>query len=135
VEKKVVGDVKDIEQLASEKQLTSKVPQSEIIVTLKDKINKLLNQAPVMVFIKGSPEAPQCGFSKRLVDVLERYNVAYNSFNILADQEVREGLKDVSGWKTYPQLYVEGKLVGGIDIVEEMDDSGDFEAVVEKYHN
>ena len=88
-----------------------------------------------MTFIKGTPESPLCGFSKRLVDILERYNVNYNSFNILSNQEIREGLKEISGWKTYPQIYIEGKLVGGIDIIEELDEDNEFEDLISKYHN
>jgi Grx4 family monothiol glutaredoxin len=135
VDKKVLGDLKTLEELIAKKELTTKIPASEITVTIKDKIHKLLNQAPVMVFMKGTAEAPNCGFSKRLVDILDRYNVSFSTFNILADQEVREELKEISGWKTYPQMYVEGKLIGGIDIVEELDESNEFEDVIAKYHN
>jgi len=133
VDKIVLGDANAIEKFASTNQLVSKIPAGEVIQNLKDKIQKLFNQAPVMLFMKGNPEAPQCGFSKRIVEILNRYHVDFNSFNILSDQEIRDGIKDVSGWKTYPQLYVEGKLVGGIDIVEELDESNEFEELVEKY--
>lgn len=78
---------------------------------------KLVKAAPVMLFMKGTPAAPQCGFSRTLVGLLREKGVRYGFFNILADDEVRQGLKEFSDWPTYPQLYLEGNLVGGLDIV------------------
>ena len=79
-----------------------------------------------MLFMKGIPSSPQCGFSRQIVEILDSFNVSYDAFNILEDEEVRQGLKEYSDWPTYPQLYVEGDLVGGLDIVQEMEDSGDL---------
>ena len=80
-----------------------------------------------MLFMKGIPSSPKCGFSRQIVDILDSFNVSYDAFNILEDDEVRQGLKVYSDWPTYPQLYVEGDLVGGLDIIEEMVESGDLE--------
>jgi monothiol glutaredoxin len=79
-----------------------------------------------MLFMKGSPSMPQCGFSAAVVGVLKEIGVPFGSCNILADQEMREGLKQYSQWPTYPQLYVDGKLVGGADIVREMHARGEL---------
>ena len=83
-----------------------------------------------MLFMKGIPSSPKCGFSRQIVDILDSYSVSYDAFNILEDDEVRQGLKVYSDWPTYPQLYVEGDLVGGLDIVEEMVESGDLEELL-----
>ena len=80
-----------------------------------------------MLFMKGTPAAPQCGFSRQLVALLRERGVRYGFFNILADDEVRQGLKTFSDWPTFPQLYVEGELTGGLDIVkEEIEANPDF---------
>ena len=93
---------------------------------LTSRLNALIRQAPVMVFIKGSPSAPRCGFSKQLLSLLSERRVEYQWFDILSDSEVREGLKQLSNWPTYPQLYENGQLVGGLDIVKELIEAGEF---------
>lgn len=95
--------------------------------SLNDKLKQLINRHRIMLFMKGIPSSPKCGFSRQIVDILDSFNVSYDAFNILEDDEVRQGLKVYSDWPTYPQLYVEGDLVGGLDIIEEMVDSGDLE--------
>lgn len=77
----------------------------------------LVKAAPVMLFMKGTPGEPQCGFSRQLVAILREHGVKYGFFNILADDEVRQGLKEYADWPTYPQLWMKGELVGGLDIV------------------
>lgn len=77
----------------------------------------LVKAAPVMLFMKGTPSSPQCGFSRQMVAILRENSVKYGFFNILADDEVRQGLKEYAEWPTYPQLWVDGDLVGGLDIV------------------
>lgn len=72
-----------------------------------------------MLFMKGTPSAPQCGFSRQLVALLRENSVKYGFFNILADDEVRQGLKEFADWPTFPQLWMDGELVGGLDIVKE----------------
>jgi Grx4 family monothiol glutaredoxin len=84
---------------------------------LNVRLRKLTLLAPVMLFMKGTPSAPQCGFSRQVVGLLRDHRVRYGFFNILADDEVRQGLKEFSEWPTYPQLYVDGDLIGGIDLV------------------
>ena len=86
---------------------------------LNTRLTSLTSAAPVMLFMKGTPSAPQCGFSRQTVGLLREKGVKYGFFNILADDEVRQGLKAFSDWPTFPQLYVEGELVGGLDIVKE----------------
>lgn len=98
--------------------------------TLIERIEKIIARHHVMLFMKGLPSAPQCGFSRTIVGILDDLKVSYDSFNILEDYEVREGLKEFSDWPTYPQLYVEGELVGGLDIVKEMLESGDLEEML-----
>jgi len=93
-------------------------------VALNAKLKELIEFSPVMMFMKGSKDAPFCKFSKQAVAILNKNQVEYSTFDILQDNEVREGLKVYSNWKTYPQLYVNGELVGGIDIVKEMDEDG-----------
>ena len=94
--------------------------------TLHDRLGKLVNRHNVMLFMKGLPSAPRCGFSRQIVELLDSTGVAYDSFNILEDEEVRQGLKEFSNWPTYPQLYVHGDLVGGLDICKELHESGEF---------
>jgi Grx4 family monothiol glutaredoxin len=81
------------------------------------RLGELVKAAPVMLFMKGTPSAPQCGFSRQTVSVLREKGVRYGFFNILADDEVRQGLKEYADWPTFPQLWVDGELVGGLDIV------------------
>jgi monothiol glutaredoxin len=95
--------------------------------TLKDKVEELIRENRVLLFMKGTPEAPQCGFSMRVVGVLENYGVEYGAVDVLpALQPLRAVTAEISDWQTFPQLYVNGELVGGADIVEEMDESGEL---------
>lgn len=99
---------------------------------LDDRLKKLINQASCMLFMKGNPEQPRCGFSRTIVSILNDYKADYQTFDILNDQEVREGLKKFSNWPTYPQLYINGDLIGGLDIVKEMSESGELESMLPK---
>jgi len=99
--------------------------------TLKDKVEELIRENPVLLFMKGTPEQPQCGFSMRVVQVLENYGVEYGAVDVLpALQPLREVTAEISDWQTFPQLYVNGELVGGADIVVEMDESGELARVL-----
>ncbi|EZA62809.1 glutaredoxin-3 isoform X6 [Ooceraea biroi] len=100
--------------------------------SLEDRLKKLTNQAPCMLFMKGNPANPRCGFSRTIVSILDGCEADYKSFDILQDNDVREGLKKFSRWPTYPQLYVNGELVGGLDIVKEMSESGELESMLPK---
>lgn len=130
---KAVGNLKEVQEISKKKELQGLVPGDDLIKNIEEKLKELINTSPVMIFMKGVPDAPQCGFSSKMIAMLNKYNVNYGYFNILQDKVVRERLKDYSNWKTYPQLYVEGKLVGGIDIVNELDSAGEFSDLVEKY--
>lgn len=85
-----------------------------------------------MVFMKGSPEAPRCGFSRKVTEALSSEGISYGSFDILSDESVRQGLKQLSNWPTYPQVYVQGELLGGCDIVLEMHQQGELKMNVEE---
>jgi monothiol glutaredoxin len=94
---------------------------------LKQKIEELIAANPVLLFMKGTPEAPRCGFSMRVVQVLDSLDVEYGAIDVLpALQPLREVTTEISDWQTFPQLYVNGELLGGADIVEEMFDSGEL---------
>jgi Grx4 family monothiol glutaredoxin len=94
-------------------------------LSLNDRLYKLVRQEKIMLFMKGLPSAPQCGFSRQMVQLLKEHSIHhYGAFDILSDAEVRQGLKEYSDWPTYPQLYVNGELIGGLDIVQEMSDDG-----------
>jgi Grx4 family monothiol glutaredoxin len=97
--------------------LSQAKPHEETKEELNARLNQLVKAAPVMLFMKGTPSAPQCGFSRKTVAILRENGVKYGFFNILADDEVRQGLKEFSDWPTFPQVYVEGELIGGLDIV------------------
>ena len=93
---------------------------------LRSRIAATIGQERIMLFMKGNPSMPQCGFSAAVVGVLRQVGVPFGSFNILGDQEMREGLKEYSSWPTFPQLYVDGKLVGGADIVRDLHARGEL---------
>jgi monothiol glutaredoxin len=91
-----------------------------------ERIRGIVEGSDIVLFMKGVPAAPQCGFSGAVVKVLDGFGIKYESVNVLADPLIREGLKDYSNWPTFPQLYVKGEFVGGCDIVREMAASGEF---------
>jgi monothiol glutaredoxin len=97
---------------------------------LRKRIAETINKARVMLFMKGNPAMPQCGFSAAVVGVLKESGVPFEHHNILADAELREGLKEYSSWPTYPQLYVDGKLVGGADIVRDLHAKGELKKIL-----
>lgn len=94
------------------------------------RIQSLLNDHAVLLFMKGTRFRPQCGFSMRAVNALAHLGVAYETVNILEDDELRQGVKDFSSWPTFPQLYVDGQLIGGSDIILEMYESGDLKTLL-----
>jgi len=98
---------------------------------VNDRIRKELSAAPVVLFMKGTPDFPQCGFSAQAVSALSRLGAQFHHVNIFEDPELREALKRFSNWPTYPQLYVNGELIGGCDIVLEMYRSGELKQVLE----
>ncbi len=93
---------------------------------VRARISDLVKSDKVVLFMKGTRDAPQCGFSATVVGILDKYVPQYTTVNVLADPDIREGVKEFSEWPTIPQLYVAGEFVGGCDIVRDMDDSGDL---------
>ena len=93
---------------------------------IKNKIQKEIENEDVLLFMKGSPMFPQCGFSAATVQALQMAGVKFGSIDVLQDAEIREGIKTFSNWPTIPQLYVKGEFVGGCDIVREMQESGEL---------
>ncbi|EPY86493.1 hypothetical protein CB1_000309003 [Camelus ferus] len=103
-------------------------PKEDLSLRLK----KLIHAAPCMLFMKGTPQEPRCGFSKQMVEILNKHNIQFSSFDIFSDEEVRQGLKTYSSWPTYPQLYVSGELIGGLDIVKELEASEELDTICPK---
>ena len=97
---------------------------------LKQRIEGTIGQSRVVLFMKGSKHFPQCGFSAQVVQILKNKGAEFKDVNILADAELRQGLKEFSNWPTFPQLYVGGKLVGGCDIVTSLNESGELDGVL-----
>jgi len=97
---------------------------------LKTRIEELIRNNRVMLFMKGTRQFPACGFSNAVVQILKKEGVSFETFNILADPDVRQGLKEYSSWPTFPQLYVGGKFVGGGDIATEMHQNGELTGVL-----
>jgi len=97
---------------------------------LSKRLTALMTQSKVVLFMKGNPDQPRCGFSKKTVALLREHNVEFSSFDILSDESVRSGLKVLNEWPTFPQLIVNGEFVGGLDILEEMVSNGEFAEVV-----
>ena len=91
------------------------------------RIQTEIESSPVLLFMKGTPNAPQCGFSAAVVQALMLSGVEFKGVNVLADQEIREGIKHFSNWPTIPQLYVKGEFVGGCDIIREMYETGELQ--------
>ena len=99
---------------------------------IKEKIKKLNNDNQVCLFMKGTPDAPQCGFSMAVSNVLKHLNVNFKGINVLEDENLRQGIKDFSDWPTIPQLYVKGEFIGGCDIVKDMFEKGELKKILEE---
>jgi monothiol glutaredoxin len=99
---------------------------------LRKRIQDILDANKVVLFMKGTKSFPQCGFSATVVDILKRSEADFHSVNILQDPDLRQGMKEFSSWPTFPQLYVEGRLVGGCDIVRDMYQSGELAPILDR---
>ncbi|MEE9434242.1 MAG: Grx4 family monothiol glutaredoxin [Sphingorhabdus sp.] len=97
-----------------------------------ERIGQLVKNNDVVLFMKGSPLFPQCGFSSRAIAILDHLNVAYESVDVLQDMEIRSGIKEYSDWPTIPQLYVKGEFLGGSDIMMEMYEAGELQTLVDE---
>lgn len=138
VDGELVGGLDIVKEMEVNGELTQILPikrAAPVAVTattgsLEDQLRALVNRAPVMLFMKGTPDAPQCGFSNRIVALLRTTGVPFETFDILSDENVRQGLKVYSNWPTFPQLYAAGELLGGLDIAIEMNASGELRDVL-----
>ena len=97
---------------------------------IKEKINNLITDNQVCLFMKGTPDSPQCGFSMAVSNVLKHLNVDFKGINVLEDEDLRQGVKDFSDWPTIPQLYIKGEFIGGSDIVKEMFEKGELKELL-----
>jgi len=102
------------------------------MTAINEFIDREVKSNPVVLFMKGTPDFPQCGFSGQVVQILNYLGVDYKGVNVLADPELRQGIKDYSNWPTIPQLYVKGEFVGGCDIVREMFQAGELQSHMEE---
>ena len=98
---------------------------------IKNEIKKLIDDNDVCLFMKGVPDAPQCGFSMTVSNILKHLNVNFKGVNVLDDQNLRQGIKEFSDWPTIPQLYIKGEFIGGCDIVKEMFENGELKNLLE----
>ena len=98
----------------------------------KLELKKIIDSNNVCLFMKGVPEAPQCGFSMTVANILKNLNVDFKGINVLEDESIREGIKEYSDWPTIPQLYIKGEFVGGCDIVKEMFENGELKELLVK---
>ena len=98
---------------------------------IKQNIQNLINQNNICLFMKGTPDTPQCGFSMAVSNILKHLGVEFKGVNVLEDQNLRQGIKDFSDWPTIPQLYVKNEFIGGCDIVKEMYESGELAKLFE----
>ena len=99
---------------------------------INEKIKSLLNENAVCLFMKGTPDAPQCGFSMAVSNVLKHLKIDFKGINILDDENLRQGIKDYSDWPTIPKLYVKNEFIGGCDIVKEMFEKGELKKLFEE---
>ena len=100
-------------------------------MSAQERIDELVKNNDVVLFMKGSPLFPQCGFSSRAIAILDHLNVEFASVDVLQDMEIRQGIKEYSDWPTIPQLYVKGEFLGGSDIMMEMYEAGELQELVE----
>jgi monothiol glutaredoxin len=100
-------------------------------LSVKDYIEQTVKAHPVVLFMKGSPAAPQCGFSASAAGILSSYQKPFHTVNVLADMDVREGVKEFTGWPTIPQVFIKGEFIGGSDILKELHSSGELKKLLE----
>ena len=95
-----------------------------------EKIEKEIKSSKVVLFVKGTPQAPQCGFSAATMELFQKMNVPFHTVDVIANPEIRRALPQISQWPTFPQVFINGKLVGGCDIVREMHESGELQKLL-----
>ena len=99
---------------------------------VSERIQQEVSDNPVVLYMKGAPVFPQCGFSAAVVQILSHMGVKFKGIDVLADAEIRQGIKEFSNWPTIPQLYVKGEFIGGCDIIREMYETGELQQVLEE---
>ncbi|RLA64824.1 MAG: Grx4 family monothiol glutaredoxin [Epsilonproteobacteria bacterium] len=112
--------------------LNEEVKEVNRYADINERIKALINSSKILLFMKGNPQQPMCGFSANVCAMLAQMGVEFKSFDILSDEGIRQGVKEYSNWPTYPQLYVNGELIGGNDIITEMYHSGELETLFKK---
>jgi len=100
------------------------------MTNINEKIKDIISKNDVVLFMKGTPEMPQCGFSMTVCNILKELKVKFSGVNVLADPEIRQGIKDFSNWPTVPQLYIKGEFIGGCDIAKEMYEKGELQKIL-----
>lgn len=108
------------------------IPAHETEAELEDRCKKLMEKSRVVLFMKGNPDQPRCGFSQKTVALLRQEKVAFSTFDILQDEGVRQGLKKLNDWPTFPQIIVNGELIGGLDILKELIETGEFKDMLKE---
>ena len=97
---------------------------------IEQKINTMIENDDVVLFMKGTPNFPQCGFSANVVGILDYFEIEYKSYNVLEDNELREGIKSFSDWPTIPQIYIKKEFIGGFDILKDLTENGEIEGIL-----
>ena len=103
------------------------------ISELNKNIKKIINSDDVVLFMKGTPDFPQCGFSANVVGILNYFDIKFSSFNVLEDEEIRNGIKQYSNWPTIPQIYIKNEFIGGCDILRELAETGEITKILEDH--
>ena len=101
-------------------------------MNIKEKLKNIVDSNDVCLFMKGVPDAPQCGFSMAVSNILKHLDVNFKGINVLEDEEIRQGIKEYSDWPTIPQLYIKGEFVGGCDIVKELFEKGELKILLKE---
>ena len=101
-------------------------------MSIKEKLKNIVDSNDVCLFMKGVPDAPQCGFSMAVSNILKHLDVNFKGINVLEDEEIRQGIKEYSDWPTIPQLYIKGEFVGGCDIVKELFEKGELKTLLKE---
>ncbi|XP_050535485.1 glutaredoxin 3 [Daktulosphaira vitifoliae] len=126
----LIGGLDIVKELKETGELNNLLNLNNTENELNERLKLLINKANVMVFMKGNKQMARCGFSNQLLQILNETGVDYETFDILSDEEIRQSLKVYSDWPTYPQVYVKGSLIGGLDIVKELEEAGELIATL-----
>ena len=137
----LIGGLDIIKEMVEAGEMQSMIPTK---VTLEDRLKSLINKSPLMIFMKGDRkvniylgkaqfinfimdfQTPKCGFSRQLMEIMADLSLEFETFDIFSDEDVRQGLKSFSNWPTYPQVYVKGELIGGLDIIKELKEADEL---------